>query len=182
MSDGLTDSRDNNYERPAKNQSELGVEEMKARCHTCDRLVSVTFIEGDWRAAQHDRSVDDGLKRPRPRMVPCGGSGQILVPTMLPSPPVERTQDEPKFSGFMCTGCGEGKLGCKEFGCWKDGLTNEQRATPEPAAGSEEPKPLSPTAYTLGRAHTCPKCEHSNIPCPENRRAAPVASQASQNN
>lgn len=24
---------------------------------------------------------------------------------------------------------------------------------------------LAATAYTLGRAHTCFKCEHSNIPC-----------------
>jgi hypothetical protein len=28
---------------------------------------------------------------------------------------------------------------------------------------------LATTAYILGRSHTCPKCEHSNIPCGVNR-------------
>lgn len=29
----------------------------------------------------------------------------------------------------------------------------------------EAEKTLAATAYMLGRSHTCPKCEHSNIPC-----------------
>jgi hypothetical protein len=44
----------------------------------------------------------------------------------------------------------------------KTGMTKAIAGDPE--------KRLSPTAYTLGRSHTCPKCEHSNLPCPENRR------------
>lgn len=39
------------------------------------------------------------------------------------------------------------------------------------ALSGDPEKSLSPTAYTLGRYHTCHKCEHSNLPCPENRRS-----------
>jgi hypothetical protein len=35
-------------------------------------------------------------------------------------------------------------------------------------------KPLATTAYTLGRAHTCAKCEHSNIPCSEPIEGDPI--------
>jgi hypothetical protein len=32
---------------------------------------------------------------------------------------------------------------------------------------------IATTAYTLRRGHTCAKCEHSNVPCPdEDYRAA----------
>jgi hypothetical protein len=39
----------------------------------------------------------------------------------------------------------------------------EDSVTPQPAPEKE----LATTAYTLGRGHTCSKCEHSNVPCTE---------------
>lgn len=49
------------------------------------------------------------------------------------------------------------------------------------ASVAPQPKELATTAYTLGREHTCNKCEHSNTPCevapqpqPETGRICPL--------